>query len=86
MTASPLLLRLARTRIPDLMLGHDRVWRGACPCCARFSHQAAFCVYPSFYHCTDCGLHGDAVDLLMNDDGMSRTEAQDFIGRMERRA
>ena len=85
MMAQPpsLLQRLARSRVPDLLRGQDDVWRGSCPNCSRlFGVESCFEVYPDFFRCRDCGVHGDAVFLLRAADGISEADARATIARM----
>ena len=85
MTEVTLLQRLARERLYDLMPSRDGVWRGTCPCCGRLPpvSSVSFEVYETFFHCRDCGIHGDVVCLLRCNDGLSELEARAEIARRE---
>jgi len=86
LTEVSLLQRLARERFYDLMVGRDGVWRGTCPNCGRMPpvSNRAFEVWPDFFHCVDCGIHGDVVCLVMNNDGLTVAEEQTLIARRGR--
>lgn len=76
--ASTDLVALIQQRVKLTKRGKD--WYGQCPFHAEKS--ASFSVVPAkrFYHCHGCGAHGDALDFVMQIEGLSLPDAAARLG------
>jgi hypothetical protein len=85
MTEPSLLQRVVRERVPDMMASPSGIWRGSCPRCAHdLCGKPTLEVFADFFRCSRCGVAGNAVAFIMNDDGLTYDEAADVIDRMGR--
>jgi len=58
-------------------------YEGPCPKCGGSARSDKFSVYPAKddCHCFSCGLHGDAITLLREMEGLSCPDAHEQLGR-----
>lgn len=69
----------ARTPLPALigrrvrLARSGRQWKGCCP--FHGEKTPSFYVYDDHFHCFGCGVHGDAISFLMQNQGLAFIEA-----------
>ena len=79
--ASTDLVALISKTVKLKRMGKD--WYGRCP--FHVEKSASFSVVPAkrFYHCHGCGAHGDALDFVMQTEGVTLREAAARLGGAE---